>query len=104
VSLAGLLTNGGELDPRPLYWHFPHYRYRGEVPYSIIRQGDWKLIKRYQGNRYELFNLADDPRETEDVAARFPDRVSQLDGQLAGWLEGVDAALPEVNPDYSPSK
>lgn len=102
-SLAGLLTDGEQLASRPLYWHFPHYRYQDEVPYSIIRQDNWKLIKRYQGNRYELFNLADDPRETQDVAARFPDRVEQLDGQLAEWLESVDAALPQANPDYRPS-
>lgn len=103
VSLAALLSGEEPLASRPLYWHFPHYRYQDEVPYSIIRDGDWKLIKRYQGNHYELFNLADDPRETQDVAARFPDRVEQLDGQLTGWLERVDAALPQANPNYRQS-
>src|SRR5690606_19656144 len=36
VSLAGFLVDGGELASRPLYWHFPHYRYQDEVPYSIV--------------------------------------------------------------------
>lgn len=100
VSLVGVLKQEVTALPRSLHWHFPHYRYKDEVPYSVIRQDKWKLIKRYEGKRYELFDLEKDPRETIDVASEFPDTVSQLDNQLAAWLAAVDAAIPKPNPTW----
>ncbi len=58
---------------------------RTEILYNIeplragIRQGDWKLIWRTplpQG--IELYNLAQDPHETNNVAASNPERVAAL--------------------------
>ncbi|MFP6899937.1 MAG: sulfatase, partial [Opitutales bacterium] len=50
TSLVGHLRSGGKqsLGRKAIYWHYPHYRhYPG--PYSIIRQGPWKLIHFYDG-------------------------------------------------------
>ena len=100
VSLIPVLKQTGMLNRDALYWHFPHYRFaRG--PYSIIRSGDWKLIKWYQGNEFELFNLADDLGETRDLAEEMPERVGQLDDKLTAWLESAGAKLPRPNPDYT---
>jgi hypothetical protein len=76
-----------------IYWHFPHYR--GEVvPYSIIRKDAWKLIKRYEGKTFELFNLKEDIGEQHDLADKMPEKVRELDAQLSAWLEHTDAKLP----------
>lgn len=101
VSLASHLASGGDatLSGRPLLWHFPHYR--GSItPYSILRDGDWKLLHYYEG-RDELYNLADDPGEQRDMASQFPDRVQALSGKLMGLLEGMDAKIPRANPNYA---
>jgi hypothetical protein len=88
-----LLTQEGSLRRDAIYWHFPHYR--GEVvPYSIIRRGDWKLIKRYDGKTFELFNLKKDIGEQQDLAGKMPARVEELDAQLSAWLEQTDAKIP----------
>jgi arylsulfatase A-like enzyme len=101
VSLMPLLTQGGEIVRDSIFWHFPHYR--GEImPYSIVRTGDWKLIKRYEGTRFELYNLEEDLGEERDLADRFPDRVEELDGRLEAWLKDTGAKVPRVNPDYRP--
>ncbi len=99
VSLMPVLTGTGDLAPRPLLWHFPHYR-GGLGPYSIIRDGPWKLIRHYDGNRRELYNLADDMSETTDLAEKLPDKVAELDKKLDELLTATNAKLPKPNPDY----
>jgi arylsulfatase A len=101
VSLIPLLTQKSSLERDALYWHFPHYR--GEVvPYSIIREGDWKLIKRYEGKTFELYNLREDIGETRDLAEKMPDKVKGLDDRLTAWLEHTGAKLPRrKNPGQS---
>lgn len=102
VNLKDVLLHGKETLSRDrLHWHYPHYRDNMEVPYSVIRQENWKLIKRYQGVRYELFDLDTDPWETQNLAEAFPERVRQLEASLAQWLGAVGAALPKPNPNYT---
>jgi arylsulfatase A-like enzyme len=58
---------------------------RTEVVYNIepfraaVRQGDWKLIWRtLLPQSVELYNIAEDPSETKNLAAENPEKVSQL--------------------------
>ena len=102
VSLLGHLKSGGhtKLDREAIYWHFPHYR-GSVVPYSIIRAGDWKLIKRYEGKTFELFNLKDDLSETNELSEKMPEKVIELDAKLTAWLHKSGAKMPRRNPAYS---
>ncbi len=105
ISLVEHLKSNGTkpLDRDAIYWHFPHYR--GDVvPYSIVRAGDWKLIKRYEGKTFELFNLKDDLSEQHELSANMPQRVKQLDAKLIEWLKAANAKLPMPNPDYEPAE
>jgi len=72
------------------------------VPYSIVRAGDWKLIKRYEGETFELFNLKNDIGEKTDLAERMPEKVKQLDAKLTALLKSTGAKLPKKNPAYRP--
>ena len=103
-SLLELLQSSGHerLPARALYWHFPHYRTKDIGPYSIIREGDWKLIKWYEGPRCELYNLHDDLGEQHDLAADNPELVRRLKAKLTAELEAQHARLPRVNPNYRP--
>jgi hypothetical protein len=58
------------------------------------------LIRRYDTDTRELYNLANDLGEQNDVASEMPERVSELDNQLSEWLASVGAKLPRPNPDY----
>jgi arylsulfatase A-like enzyme len=102
LSLMPLLTQSGTLDRDALFWHFPHYRVGGIVPYSIVRLGDWKLIKQYEGKTFELFNLKDDLSEKNDLAEKMPEKVKELDTRLVQWLRDTNAKLPRENPEYQP--
>ena len=98
-NLIPVLSRRGELDRDALYWHFPHYRGK-QGPYSIIRAGDLKLIGRYEESRAELYDLAADLGEQNNLAEERPDVVRALGGKLDNWLQAVRAELPKPNPDY----
>ncbi len=52
-----------------------------------IRQGDWKLIVPVKGTA-ELYDVAHDPREERDLAARNPTLVATLHGRLDQCWQG----------------
>jgi arylsulfatase A-like enzyme len=50
---------------------------------GAVRKGDWKLLKiALLPGRTELYNLATDPGEAEDVAAQHPEIVRDLEARL----------------------
>ncbi|HKI90501.1 MAG TPA: sulfatase-like hydrolase/transferase, partial [Draconibacterium sp.] len=85
---------GEKMKQVPLYWHFPHYRGKDVVPYSIIRDGNWKLIKRYEGKEFELFNLKEDLSESNDLSSVNDAKVKELNKKLDKWLKETGAKLP----------
>jgi arylsulfatase A-like enzyme len=100
-----------------LFCHFPHAQARGDyekmpaptpvAPSSYLRSGDWKLIRLYcdsadQSDRHELYNLATDPGERNDLAAAQPARVQELARRLDTYLKDTAAVIPKPNPAYDP--
>ena len=77
------LTAGAELAPRPMVWHFPHYRSKAIPPYSILRLDDEKLLHWWDDGRTELYDLAGDLGETQDLAAVRVERVAELRALMA---------------------
>ncbi|MEM6911409.1 MAG: sulfatase-like hydrolase/transferase [Verrucomicrobiota bacterium] len=104
VSLAAYMAGQDpdrEFLNRPLYLHVPHYR--EEIPHSIIVAGDAKVIHFYERPDIPmLFNLADDPGETTNIARQFPETHERLFEQMMTYLEEVEARFPKVNPEYDP--
>lgn len=93
------------------FCYFPHYTPPGHVvktvPGAWVRQGDWKLIRLFndapdQSDRYELYNLKDDPGETRDLAVDQYGRVQELDVLLSKHLRETSALVPGRNPYYNP--
>jgi arylsulfatase A-like enzyme len=69
--VTGSLDNPG---PRTFYWKLKNA--------SAVRRGDWKLVVP-ANEPAELYNLADDPEEKEDLARQNPQRVAELQKRLA---------------------
>ena len=59
--------------------------------YRVVRAGDWKLQVSKQPDKVWLFNLASDPTEQVNLAAREPQRVAQL----RKMIEDQNAHLPK---------
>ena len=98
-NLKPLLEQTGEPAPRDLYWHFPHYWW-GQVvkPYSIIRSGNFKLIKLWDQEITLLYDLDKDVSEEYNLAEEMPEKVKELEEKLNNWFEETGAKLPLKNP------
>jgi len=101
ISLAPLLKGKKTLNREDLFWHYPHYGNQGGSPGSAIRSGDYKLIKFYEDNRLELYNLKNDIGERQNLITELPDIANQLHSKLKTWLKEVDAQMPSPNPAFS---
>jgi len=73
---------------------------RSEVVYNVepfraaVRQGDWKLVWRTPlPSALELFNIAQDPTESTDVAATEPDKVIALKNRAEQLARESEKAL-----------
>ncbi len=105
VSLVPLLKNPKvSLGREALFWHYPHYNVFVGIPYSAIRAGDYKLIKYYEDNHTELYNLANDLSEEHDLTASQPGISARLKKQLQEHLNQVGAQLPTPNPQFKTRK
>ncbi|MBT3540374.1 MAG: sulfatase-like hydrolase/transferase [Opitutae bacterium] len=100
LSLTNHLNSGGKKSPKreTLIWHFPHYRH-APGPYSIIRKGDIKLIKFWEGI-YELYDLKNDLGEANNLAESKPEMVKKLETELIARLKADGAKLPINNPEF----
>jgi len=78
-SLVPALGQDHPLDRDSLWWLHDGHR--------AIRVGDWKLVAAH-GDPWELFDLSVDRAETNDLAARFPEKVKQLE---AAWTRQLNA-------------
>jgi arylsulfatase A-like enzyme len=93
-SLRPLLV-GGRFERERLYFHYPHYAWhRSNRPGGAVRSGSFKLIRRYDDNSLELFDLSKDLGEKQNLAGQIPDLALQLDQHLGRWLRETGAQMP----------
>jgi arylsulfatase A-like enzyme len=71
-----------------------------------VRQGDWKLIRYPQINVTQLFNLRDDPAETNDLVSdpRQAGRVEAMMGRLRQLQQEAGDTLPLTSEHPRPAK
>ena len=101
ISLANHLNGEAPPDRASIFWHYPHYnQHPSSAPVSIIRRGSWKLIEFLESGAVELYHLASDLGESNNLAKKEPQRAADLLAELRAWKTsvGADAMLP--NPEY----
>lgn len=86
--LSGKKAN---LSRKDLFWHYPHYSNQGGFPGGAIREGDWKLLERYEDGAVHLYNLCSDIGERKDIHKDHPERVKEMRSRLHHWYKEVDA-------------
>ena len=78
--------------PQELMIHFPHDHNEswGDY-YSVLHDGDYKLIYSYTPDTYELYNLPVDAHENNNLAASQPNRVMAMARKMARELHDQTA-------------
>lgn len=97
VSLMPLLHDAAaHLVRKDMFWHFPGYPNSPwrTSPVSVIRSGRYKLMKFYEHDRLELYDVERDIGERRDLAGREPEIRDALHGRLQRWLDEMDAPMP----------
>ncbi len=94
-SIVPLLRQTGRLRRDAIYFHYPNYAFhkRNRLG-SAIREGHFKLIKHYDDNSVELYDLAKDIGEQNDLAATLLETAGRMTQKLERWLEQSGAKLP----------
>lgn len=112
ISLLPCLLSegGGTLDRKnAMFWIFPNWTMYDEASgewfqgwRNAILLGDYKLIEHVDAGRVELYNIASDPGEANDLSKSNPEVTATLMRQLAEWKKNIGA--PEVVPNakYTP--
>jgi arylsulfatase A len=94
-----LLEPTATLSRNALHWHYPHFHH--DRPASSIRERDWKLIEYLDGSgNIELYHLAADIGEKNNLADEKKGRVADLKKKLQQWRQDVIARMPYPNPNY----
>jgi arylsulfatase A-like enzyme len=79
--------------------HYPHSPHRSDY-FTCYRRGNWKIIYHYfpseasENSHYQLYNLADDPFESNNLATARPDQLGLMMQGLAASLEQHKALYP----------
>jgi hypothetical protein len=106
ITLAQLLKTKGYATFFAGKWHlgpseeyYPHYSNQGGIPGGAMREGDYKLVERFEDGRVHLYNLKDDIGERIDLAVGQPQRVAQMRASLHAWYKTVDAKFLQPKND-----
>jgi len=95
VNLLPYVTGKKSGDPHKyLFWRY------GDQ--SAVQGGDWKLVSR-EGTT-QLYNLADDIKESKDLAAEEADKFSELDAAYKAWDAKNIAPLWKTQKNKNPGK
>ena len=69
----------------PLFWEWS----RGQA----IRHGDWKLVRWGRETPWDLYNISEDPTETENLSHLYPDTLKNLESGYLKWKNEVSLKL-----------
>ena len=115
VSLVPLINGTQQALPsRDLFWHFPAYLQANNIerhesrdplfrtrPCSVIRAGKWKLHHYFEDDGMELYNLAEDLGETNNLANKLTAKAAELRARLDAWRAAIEAPIPiDRNPKF----
>ncbi|MCF8380408.1 MAG: sulfatase [Bacteroidales bacterium] len=70
-------------------------------PQSAIREGNFKLVKTWEENKLELFDLSNDVGEENDLAEKMPGKVKELNSKLEFYLSEANAETRKIQKGKS---
>jgi arylsulfatase A-like enzyme len=110
TRLDVLLTGRRDSSRQEVFlMHYPHAPHRTDY-FTCYRQGPWKVIYHYfpskvsDNSHYQLFNLAQDPFEQQDLALSRPEELRRMMQGLMAALEKHHTVYPVEKDGVTPRK
>ena len=95
-NIQSIIHNGGlgtvERNSPFLIFHQAANR----KPISAIRWGNYKLVKDWRFNKFELFDLSKDIEEKNDLSKQMPELVEKLNDALTQFLDQANAETQQT--------
>ncbi|MBI5281461.1 MAG: arylsulfatase [Candidatus Solibacter usitatus] len=87
ISVVPTLLGGKQKPHDMLYWELPRYdgktrEFLPGIPMQAMRRGNMKAVRPKQNGPVELYDLAADPTESNDLAGRKPELAARFDQLL----------------------
>ncbi len=83
TSLLPVIKGGTRTPPETMAWRWSNG--------AALRQGKWKLVHLSGRPDWELYDVEADGTELNDLAARMPDKVAELEALYNAWAERTGA-------------
>jgi len=116
VDITGLFEDpSSKLQDRSLHWlkylsliHYnPEKLPERNWPSGTMIKGDWKIREIFEmpaasgiKHQFFLYNLKDDPSETTDLAAEYPEKIEELKKEMYKWRRDVKAPKFDLEGFY----
>ncbi len=84
------LAMGEPAPDRPIFAEMPAARAPKTSARVAFISGQWKIMHDADGDRWQLFNLARDPGEQDNLIGRVPKRAEQMKLDLQRFRAGLD--------------
>ncbi len=108
LPLDRLLTGSRDPSRHEIFlMHYPHAPHRSNY-FTSFRDGNWKVVYHYfpseasEQSHYQLFDLATDPFESENLAPSQPAELRRMMQGLIASLEAHGALYPTADDGATP--
>lgn len=82
-DLLAVLTDGAKSPHQSFYFRFRNH--------AALRKGNWKIVREKPTEPWQLFDLANDLGEMQDLSDKQPERVQELEAAFAAWEKSFPA-------------
>jgi len=97
VDILPFLRDQKSGDPHEaLFWRWLDFP---KDPLRAMRSGPWRLLL---GKTDQLYNLANDPGETKDLAAENPEKVATLKAMFNRWEQSLPSPIANAKRNAKP--
>ncbi|GGM95786.1 N-acetylgalactosamine-6-sulfatase [Dyadobacter beijingensis] len=100
LDRSNVFLGKSSLRGKEIFWEYGRndiaYNYpkgTDRSPRLAVRSGEWKLLMNADGSNAELYNIAKDRAETNNLQAGEPQVTKELSGKLSAWWQ----SLPKLN-------
>jgi N-acetylgalactosamine-6-sulfatase len=85
-NLLPALLGEDQVRAKPLFWEWRgHDADPDWWPRLAVREGDWKLVTKFDRDRVELYNLSADSAESVNMAGQHPELVERMMDMVMAW-------------------